>query len=74
MVTKLLLSLVHDEKNTLGLLAISMTMQMCQCNTVRIIRWSTFRASRGATGHCHRAITRAISPWHVCHGQVSSLF
>ena len=38
MVAVLLLSLVDDEKNTLGLLAISMTMRMRWCNAARIAR------------------------------------
>ena len=36
MVTLLLLSLVDDEKNTQGSLAILMTMQMCWCDAARI--------------------------------------
>ena len=36
MVTVLLYFLVDDEKNTLGLQAVSMTMQMRRCNSARI--------------------------------------
>jgi hypothetical protein len=60
------------KKNTLGLLAVSMTMQMRRCNAMQISRWSTTRASRGATGRHHRAITRTVSPWRVRHGHRGS--
>ena len=68
MITVLLLSLVNNEKNTLGFPAFSMTMRMRRCNAARISQWSTTRASRGATGRHHRAITRTVSPWRVRQG------
>ena len=67
MITVLLLSLVNDEKNTLGLLAILMNMWMRRCNAAHIARWITTRASRRVTGHCHQAITCTILPRSVHH-------
>ena len=68
MVTVLFLSLVDNKKNTRGLLAILMTMWMRRCNAACIAQKSTTRASYGATGRCHRVITRTILPRHVRHG------
>ena len=62
MVTLLLLSLVNNEKNTLGSPAILMTLRMRRCNLERIARYSTTRASRGATERLHRAIIRTVLP------------
>ena len=67
MVTVLLVSLV-DKKNTQGLLAILMTMQMRRCNAAHTAQWITTRASRGAAGRRHREITRTVMPWRVRHG------
>jgi hypothetical protein len=68
MVTILLMCLVNNEKNTLGLLAISKTMRMRRCNLERIAKLSTTRASGGATERLHWAIIRTVLPLHVCHG------
>ena len=68
MVTVMLLSLLNNEKNTLGSPAISMTMRMRRCSLARIARYSTTRASRGTTARCHWAITCIVLPRSVRHG------
>ena len=68
MVTVLLHFQVDHEKNTIGLLAMSMTMRMRRCDLARISQESTTRASGGATERLHWAIIRTVLPWHVCHG------
>ncbi len=62
MVTLLLYSLVDDEKNTLGLPEISMTMQMRCCNFVHIAQYSTTRASGRDLERLHWAIIFTVSP------------
>ncbi len=68
MVTILLMCLVNNKKNTLDLPAILKTMRMRRCNLEHIARYSTTRASRGATERLHWAIIRTVLPRHVRHG------
>ena len=50
-------------KNAVESLAISIAKRMRRYDAGRIARWSTSRASLGATGCCHWLSACAVSPW-----------
>jgi hypothetical protein len=58
---------IDETKNAGKSTTISMAMVMQRYDTGRIDRWSTSRASLGATGCRHQASACAVSP-HGRHG------